>query len=144
MTVVQFKNRPDRMVPFNNLLSDLLPQNASLFRDDLGQVIPVNIKETEKDFVVEIVAPGLNKEDFKVNLENNTLTVSVEKNEEQVAENEKVILKEYKTRSFKRSFTIGKKINDESISAQYVNGVLTLNLPKKEEVKPATKQISIQ
>ncbi len=144
MTVVQFKNKPYRAASFNNFLSDLFPQNASLFKDDFSLAVPVNIKETAKEFVVEVVAPGLNKEDFKVNIEAQLLTISVEKNEEKAVEGEKVILKEYKTRSFKRSFTIGEKINADEISAQYVNGVLTLNLAKKEEVKPAAKQITIQ
>lgn len=144
MTVVRFKNRPNNVASFNNLLSDLFPQNASLFRDDFRQVAPVNIKETEKDYVVEVVAPGLNKEDFKVNLEDNLLTVSFEKKEEQKAENEKVIRNEYKYQTFKRSFTVDEKIDADNISAQYVNGVLTLNLPKREEVKPTAKQISIQ
>jgi len=55
-----------------------------------------------------------------------------------------VVRREFKQQSFKRSFTVDEKINAEAISAQYVNGVLVLNLPKKEEVKPATKQINIQ
>src|ERR1051326_6639155 len=144
MTVVRFKNRPNNVASFNNLLSDLFPQNTSLFRDDFRQVAPVNIKETEKDYVVEVVAPGLNKEDFTVSLDDNILTVSFEKKEEQKVENEKVIRNEYKYQSFKRSFTVDEKIDADNISAQYVNGVLTLNLPKREEVKPTTKQINIQ
>jgi len=91
---------------------------------------------------LEVVAPGMKKEDFEISLENNMLTISASK-EETKNEQEKQILKEYKFQSFKRSFTLDEKINAESISAQYVNGILTLNLPKKEEVKPATKQITI-
>jgi HSP20 family protein len=94
--------------------------------------------------VLEVIAPGFQKEDFKVNLDNNTLTISAEKKEETENKNEKFIRKEFKQQSFKRSFTIDENIDAESISAKYVNGVLTLNLAKKQEVKPSVKEISIQ
>ncbi len=144
MTVVRYKNRMNGEPAFNNLLSDLFSPMPSLFKEDFRQAAPVNIKETENAFSLDVVAPGFSKEDFKISLENNLLTVSVEKKEETVNENEKLVRTEYKFSSFKRSFTVDDKINAEAISAQYVNGVLTLNLPKKAEVKPATKQISIQ
>jgi HSP20 family protein len=144
MTVVRYKNRLNNEPVFNNLIGDLFPQMPSLFRDDVRQAVPVNIKETESAYVLEVVAPGLNKEDFAISLENNILSVSAEKKTGDVKENEKVVRSEYKYNAFKRSFTVDEKIAADNISAQYVNGVLTLNLPKKEEVKPATKQITIQ
>jgi HSP20 family protein len=144
MTVVRYKNRPNGDVAFNNLLSDFFQPMPSLFREEYRQVAPVNVRETEKEFLMDVVAPGFNKEDFKISLDNNLLTISVEKKEETASDNEKLVRKEYSYRSFKRSFTMNEKIAADAISAQYVNGVLTLNLPKKEEVKPATKQITIQ
>lgn len=144
MTVVRYKNRVNGEPAFNNLIGDLFPQVPSLFRDEFKPAVPVNIKETEKEYVLEFVAPGLVKEDFKINLEKNILTVSTKKKEETVNEAEKFVRREYKQSAFKRSFTLDEKIDADAISAQYVNGVLTLNLPKKEEVKPATKQINVQ
>ena len=141
MTLVRLQNRPNG---FNNLLSDVFPQMPSLYKEDLRQVAPANIKETEKEYLLSIVAPGLNKEDFSINIDKNQLTVSAEKKEETGAETERQIRNEYKFQSFKRSFTLDEKINADGISAQYVNGILILNLPKKEDVKPATKQITIQ
>jgi HSP20 family protein len=134
---------------FNNLMDDLFATIPSILRDDFvtppfRSFTPVNVKETENDYVLEVVAPGFQKEDFKINLDNNTLTVSVEKKEETENKNEKFIRKEFKQQSFSRSFTIDKNIDAESISAKYVNGVLTLNLAKKQEVKPSVKEISIQ
>jgi HSP20 family protein len=143
MTVVRFKNRPGSAASFNNLLGDVFPQMPSLYRDEVRQAIPVNIKETEKEFLIELVAPGLSKENFGISLDDNLLTVSAEKNEEAANENEKLIRREYKFGSFKRSFTMDKKVDAEKIAAQYVNGVLTLTLPKKEEAKPVTKNITI-
>ena len=144
MTVVRYKNRLGGDAAFNNLLSDLFPQTSSINRSEFRQAAPVNIRETEKEYILDVVAPGLNKEDFNINLDNNLLTIAVDQKEETVNENEKVVRREFRQTAFKRSFTLDEKINAEAISAQYVNGVLTLNLPKKEEVKPAVKQITIQ
>ncbi|HWJ92806.1 MAG TPA: Hsp20/alpha crystallin family protein [Flavisolibacter sp.] len=148
MTLVRFNNRPVAK-SFNNLVDDFFTGIPSLLRDDFGgssakPSIPVNIKETEQDFVLELFAPGLNKEDFRINLENNVLTVSAEHKAETENANEKSITKEYRYQSFSRSFNLDEKIDADNIAAKYVNGVLTLNLPKKTEVKEASKQISIQ
>jgi HSP20 family protein len=93
---------------------------------------------------LELVAPGFSKEDFKINLENDILTVSAEKKAEEKKENVKQVRSEYSFRSFKRSFTINEKIDATTIDAKYVNGVLILNLPKKAEVKASAKEIKIQ
>jgi HSP20 family protein len=85
----------------------------------------------------------MEKENFSINLENNVLTVSGERKEETAKENEKQILKEFKQQSFKRSFTLDEKTESEKIVAKFLNGVLTLNLPKKSDVKEAAKQITI-
>ena len=148
MTLVKLQNKPaDKS--FNNFMDDFFATVPSIFRDDfitpgLRSFTPVNIKETENDYVLEVVAPGFQKEDFKINLDNNTLTISADKKEETENKNEKFIRKEYKQQSFSRSFTIDEKVDTENISAKYVNGVLTLNLAKKQEVKPSIKEISIQ
>jgi HSP20 family protein len=148
MTLVKFQNRPVNK-SFNNFVDDLFATVPSIFRDDFlspsfRSFTAVNIKETETDYVLEIVAPGFQKEDFKINLDNNTLTVSTEKKEETENKNEKFIRKEFKEHSFSRSFTIDENIDVENISAKYVNGILTLNLAKKQQVKPEVKEISIQ
>lgn len=148
MTLVRFQNKPAQK-SFNNFMDDFFAAVPSILRDDFvtpsfRSFTPVNIKETENDYVLELVAPGFQKEDFKINLDNNTLTISAEKKEETENQNEKFIRKEYKQQSFSRSFTIDENIDAENISAKYVNGVLTLNLAKKQEVKPQIKEISIQ
>ena len=148
MTLVRFQNKPAQK-SFNNFMDDFFATVPSILRDDFvtpsfRSFTPVNIKETENDYVLELVAPGFQKEDFKINLDNNTLTISAEKKEETENQNEKFIRKEYKQQSFSRSFTIDENIDAENISAKYVNGVLTLNLAKKQEVKPSVKEISIQ
>lgn len=148
MTLVKFHNKPANR-SFNNLMDDFFATVPSILRDDLitpnfTSSTPVNSKETEKEYVLELVAPGFQKEDFKISLDNNVLTVSLEKKAEEENRNEKIIRKEYKYQSFSRSFTVNEKIDVEGIVAKYVNGVLILNLPKKEAVKASTKEITIQ
>ena len=147
MTLVKFNQKPFEG-SFNNLVDDLFANFPVLTKNELNQqwkgFVPVNVTETEKNYSIEIVAPGFEKTDFKISLDQQILTVSAEKQNQAKVDNEKQIRNEYSYRSFKRSFTMNEKTDGASIDAKYVNGVLTLNLPKKEEVKPATKQISIQ
>jgi HSP20 family protein len=106
--------------------------------------VPVNIKEVVNGYSLEVIAPGFEKTDFKVNIDSNVLTGSAERKIEENRQTEKHIRKEYSYRGFKRSFTIDEKIDATSIEASYVNGVLRLNLPKKAEVREAAKDITIK
>lgn len=105
---------------------------------------PVNIHENAEGYHLELSVPGLNKEDFKLNVEDGLLTISFEKNQETENKEYKTIRREFVARSFKRSFSLDEKVNAEEIKAKYENGVLKIFLPKKEEVKATPKQISIQ
>lgn len=103
-----------------------------------GTTLPaVNVKETAENFVVEMAAPGMKKEDFKVELNNNVLTISSEqKHEHEEKENERYARKEFSYQSFQRSFQLSRDAVDaENIQAKYENGVLNLVIPKREEVK---------
>ncbi len=126
-------------------MDDFFITMPSILREELvnqKHEAPVNIRETETDYQLDLVAPGLNKEDFKVDLDNNILTISAEVKEEN--KDLKYVRREHRFRNIKRSFTLDEKIDSEKIVAKYVNGVLTLNLPKRQEVKTSAKQISIQ
>lgn len=143
MTLVKF-NRPVSK-PFNNLFDELLNDFPGNFGKEWNNAVPpVNIAETAEAYHLELSVPGRNKEDFKVNIENGLLTVSFEKKEETKDENVKSVRKEFSYQSFKRSFSLDEKIDVEKIQAKYENGILKFFLPKKEQVKEATKQISIQ
>jgi len=148
MTHVKFNHRPYNR-SFNNFVDELFTDFPVLFKNDATAqqgkgFVPVNILETEKGYTIHVIAPGFEKTDFKVNLDQHLLTISAEKKEEVKDEKEKNIRNEYRFGSFKRSFTLDDKIAADSIEAKYVNGVLTLNLPRKEQEKPASKDISIQ
>ncbi len=154
MTNVKFNRKPFEGT-FNNLVDDLFTGLPAFFKNEFNNgerkgFIPVNVKETEKTYQLEVVAPGFEKTDFTVNLDQNLLTISAEKKEE-VKEDcfvsvsqEKQIRREYNYRSFKRSFTLDEKIDATNIEASYINGVLILNLPKKETVKTSATKIVIK
>lgn len=95
----------------------------------------VNIVEGKDDYRIEVAAPGLDKADFKIDLENNVLTISAEKEEKQEEKNERYMRREFNYSSFSRSFTIPQTMNTEKISAQQKDGVLHVIIPKKEEAK---------
>lgn len=97
----------------------------------------VNIKENGDSFIVELAAPGLNKEDFKIELNHNLLTISSEKkSENEIKEGECFTKREFSYQSFSRSFTLPQMADGEKIEANYENGILTVNIPKREEAKP--------
>lgn len=148
MTQVKFNLQPFEK-NLNSLMEDLFTDLPEVFKNDFNKstwkgFAPANVKEYVNGYELEVVAPGFLKENFKINLDNNILTVSAEKKEEEKKENEKNIRSEYSFKSFKRSFTIDEKIDATGIDAKYVNGVLILNLPKKAEVKESAKEIKIQ
>ena len=103
----------------------------------------VNIVEGESGFRLEVAAPGLKKEDFKINLENNVLSISAQKEQKNEETTEKYTRKEFSFNSFRRSFTLPNTIDGEKIVATYTDGVLNVELPKKEEAKKTPRLIEI-
>lgn len=103
----------------------------------------VNIHETTDGYHLELIVPGRNKEDFKVSIDNNLLTIAFEQKEAAENKDYKTLRREFNFKSFKRSFSLDEKVNAEAIQAKYENGILKLYLPKKEEVKVAPKEITI-
>lgn len=146
MTLVKFNPRlADKR--FNNLFEDFFNQfpNRFFHEDNVNSVyVPVNIRETDKTYVLEVIAPGLEKNDFKINIDQNLLTIAAEKKAEQKSETERLVRKEYTVKSFARTFTLDESIQPDGITAKYENGVLWVELPKKVEAKVQPKEINIQ
>jgi HSP20 family protein len=146
MTLVKVNNQMNRT--FDGLMNELfneLPVNfGKSIREDVLHFPPANIVEKPEQYSIELAAPGMEKADFIVKLDGKLLTISAEKKTEAATENEKMIRKEFGYKSFKRSFTLDEKIDATCITAKYENGILTLELPKKEEVKSGAKEITIQ
>lgn len=116
---------------FNDNFEGGFPQNFNK-----GISLPaVNIKDNEDEFIVEMAIPGMTKEDFEVKVENQVLSISSETKTEKEDETENFTRREFGYSSFKRSFTLPKTVNSEKISANYVDGILKVVLPKLEEAK---------
>jgi HSP20 family protein len=110
-------------------------ENGGNFWGKSISVPAVNVTENTKDFKVSVAAPGLKKEDFKIDVNGNMLTISSETGEEKEEKDEKYTKKEYSYSAFSRSFTLPEGVNKEKIDASYENGILRLVLPKSEESK---------
>jgi len=139
----------------NGFLETFFPANMTrLFGDDfwgadapaVSAATPVNIRETATGYALEVVAPGLKKEDFRVSVDNNMLTVAFEHKEEQKQEGEggKILRHEYRRQSFSRSFGLDEKVDATGINARYADGILHLWVPKKPEAQQLTRSIEVQ
>ena len=141
MTLVRRTNRNFPSFPsfFDNFFTnDLMDWGSSNFSSTETTLPAVNVKETDDAFEIEVAAPGMKKDDFKINLDNNILVISSEKKEERSEEQKgQFTRKEFSYQSFQRSFTIPEnKVEGENITAKYCEGILCVTLPKKEEIKP--------
>ncbi len=104
-------------------------------------VPPANIAETDKDFRIELAVPGYQKSDFNIELDENLLVVSLEK-QNNSEDNQEYVLKEFDYSNFQRSFRLSDKVKKEDISAKYKNGVLNIVIPKKEQHTNRSIEIS--
>jgi len=145
MTLVRYQNQLPSLLDhfFNNELEGWTRNHFS----DTNTTLPsVNITENTDAFLVEVAAPGFDKSDFNIELNNDLLTISSEKKlNEETKEDERISRKEFSYQSFTRSFTLPELVEDEKITAKYDNGILSIIIPKKEEAKPKPiKQIAIK
>ena len=157
------KTRNAAPAAFGSVFDQLFPKNMTTLLDDAlwgmggptaSPIVPVNIREASEGYEIELAAPGLRKSDFHLNIEGDTLTVSFEQQTESTPsegtaghqqENmqSRWVRREFSQASFKRHFELGDSIDRDKISARYDNGILFLTLPKKENVRPASRQINI-
>ncbi len=136
MSLIKFSNAYPGLFDrfFDNEILDWSNRNFSSTNTTLPSV---NIKATPEGFEVELAAPGLEKKDFKIELNNNLLTISSEKRmENEIREGEQFTRREFSYQSFCRSFTLPNTADAEKVAANYENGILKVMIPKKEEAKP--------
>jgi HSP20 family protein len=124
---------------------DLMDWSRSNFADTNTTLPAVNIRENENEFMIDVAAPGMKKEQIQVDYENGRLTISSEKKEDKKEKKDTYTRREFSYMSFQRSFTIPETLVDgDKINASYNEGILHISLPKKEEVKPKpARQIKI-
>ncbi len=138
---------------FGNWVDQLFQDNLNRFFNDefwgfngfdqRGN-LPVNLREKDKTYEMSLVAPGLHKEGFKLDVANDILTISYEHKENKEDKEEGWLRREYQMQSFSRSFTLDDTVDLAKISASYDNGILHLTLPKKENAQRITKTIEIK
>ena len=135
------KTSPHRKsnLPMWSLFDDIFDREwPSVFSQNFntGMSLPmVNIKETAEDYFVEMAVPGLKKSDFNIVLDNQVLSISTETEEQKDLKEENYTRREFGYASFKRSFTLPETVDEGKIKAKYDEGILSINLPKKEEAK---------
>ena len=132
-----FRREMDRM--FDNFFG----READVAESPMTWYPSVDIKETKDDFVLTAEVPGMSKDDIKINISDNTLTIKGEKKEEKKEEDTNYHRVERRYGSFQRSFTLPTQIQGNKVKAAYKDGVLTITLPKKEEVKPKEIPIAV-
>jgi HSP20 family protein len=146
MTLVKFNTdkRNNSLMPgFNDVFESIF--NDNFFADRMVTRVPaVNISESTENYHIELAAPGLKKQDFKINVDNDVLTISVEQQTEQNNSNRKYNKREYSYSSFVRSFTLPDIADHSRIDATYEDGVLKIDVAKKEEAKTISRQIDIK
>jgi len=129
----------DFFKPWNEWFDD------RVFPARVMNVPAVNITEQKDQYLVSLAAPGLKKEDFKIDVEGNMLTISSEKEVNKEEKDKKFTRREYSYSSFSRTFTLPEQIVKEKIEAKYEDGLLKISLPRKEEAKnPIAKQIAVK
>jgi HSP20 family protein len=143
MSLVKFNNRTRNTAPYFNNVFDSLFSDALNKNYGISKMPAVNIAETAVSYKIELAAPGLNKEDFKIELKKDNLSVWAEKKSQQTEEQKDYTRKEFEYFSFARSFVLPEGVDTEKISAEYVNGVLNITLGKKEPAKDEHKEIVV-
>ena len=145
MTLVKWNREDDRMPVFSRFWNNVFDDSDFFFGNSAINRMPsVNIIEGKEEFKIEVAAPGLEKKDFRINLENNLLTIEASKEAARQDKDERYARREFSYHSFQRSFTLPETVESDKIDAKYENGILNILIPKKDEakVKPA-RQISI-
>jgi len=130
-----------------NIFDDLLGNDFWNDRFNYGPSTTrpaVNVIEAEKEYIIEMAAPGLSKKDLKIDLNKNVLSISYEKEEKNEENTENYMRREFCFNSFKRSFSLPESVSADKISAKHEDGILKVHIPKRPEaVEKGPKQISI-
>lgn len=145
MSLIKFSNT--RKPHFSPAFSDLFESvfNDSLVSDRVMTRVPaVNISESQNAYLIDLAAPGLEKEDFQIQLDKNILTVSVEYKPADKKDEKRYSKREFNYQSFSRAFALPESADDSAIDAEYTQGVLSIHVAKKEQAKPVSRQIQIK
>ena len=128
---------------FSNMIEDFFRDDDGFFRNwtERQNLPAVNVKETDKFYMLEVAAPGMKKDDFKVEIDNGVLTISSENKTESEEKDDNYMRREFSCSSFSRSFWLPENIKEEDIKAEYKDGVLMVSVPRpKGEIPKANRK----
>jgi HSP20 family protein len=146
MSIVKYRPQSTLVGPFGELVHEFLGRDIGQFfgSDDLKRNVPhVNILERTDGFELQMMAPGYSKQDLKLSMENEILTISAERKKEELKEGERFTRREFLHSSFSRSFRLPESVDAEGIQAEFTDGILRIRIPKAAAAKPKTREISI-
>lgn len=123
--------------------NDFMRMPAQFGRQLMGNMPATNIRENEKDYSIEVAAPGMTKNDFNIDLTEGTLTISCQKETENKEDQDNFTRREYNYSSFSRSFRLPESVKEEDIKANYKDGILHITVPKGQEQEQRRKKIEI-
>ena len=147
MSLIKWKKRNAMFPNVNSIFDNFFADDDALFRKwKNGSAFPsVNVKNEEDCFCLEVAAPGLKKDDFKVEVDKGVLTISSETEKEEKEETEDFTRQEFSYSSFSRSFSLPEDVKDDDIDATYEDGILKLVIPKEKiTTKKEVKKITIK
>jgi HSP20 family protein len=145
MTLVKWNNKTNNaLLPGFNDVFDSIFNDTFFYDRAITRVPAVNISESQENYHLELAAPGLKKEDFKLNVDRNVLTISVEQSANQEDNQKNYSKREYHYSSFVRSFNLPESADDNNITATYSDGILRVDIAKREEAKSVSRQIEIK
>jgi len=143
MTLIKFKNDAEkytsRMPYFSDLFNDLFENMA--FDSRRSSIPAVNVLENDDQFMLELAAPGLSKDDFKIEIDKDLLTIRAEKEEDTQSKKGRYNRRDFNFMSFTRSFNLPEVIDTDHISAEYENGVMRIAMPKRAEARPKPARV---
>jgi HSP20 family protein len=154
-TTIAKKQNGNPSVSFGNVVDNLFQNSLRRFFDDnfwetdtplVTGSVPVNVRETEQQYEMDVIAPGCRKEDFSVQIEDNMLTISLNHTKDKQEEDRKAgwVRNEYLQRSFNRTFTLDDSVDVSKINATYADGILRLTLQKNEKSKKFSQNVEIK
>ena len=153
-TTIAKRQNDQPSVSFGNVVDNIFQNSLRHFFDDnfwngegrlTTGTVPVNVRETDNHYELDVIAPGCKKEDFNVSINDNMLTISFEaKSENQSSPKDGWVRNEYVQRSFTRTFSLDDTVDVNKIDATYTDGILHLTLAKNEKARKITKNIEIK
>jgi len=146
MSLIKFRTSDSSVNPFDTLFNDFFEGEFLPGRRNraFGSMPAANIKETDKSYHVELASPGMNKEDFKIEVDEDLLTIRSEKESEKEETSSRYTKREFNFTSFVRSFRLPEEVDSENISAKYEGGILQLEIPKKVVEEKKVRSIDIK